>query len=66
MEVMDSYQVWEAYDRYQEEVLTKAPECVVCGTRIQEDYYEIDGDIICERCLNIRYKKKMIDLWEDV
>lgn len=66
MEVMDSYQVWEAYDRYQEDLLTKAPKCSTCKATIQEDYYDIEGEILCDCCLDRKYKKKMIDLWGDV
>ena len=29
-----------------------------CGKRINDDFYfEIDGEILCEKCMNLRYRK---------
>lgn len=55
---------WEqALDRY----LTTPPECnekpmyecCVCGSEIYEgdEYYEINGDIYCEECIESEFKK---------
>lgn len=47
-------------DRYfaeQERELQKLPRCSECDEPIQDEFcYEINGELICERCMN-EYKK---------
>lgn len=34
------------------------PVCDCCGEAIRDDFYwEIDGDMLCEKCMNSRYRK---------
>lgn len=41
--------------------LDSRPKCYECGEPIQDDFcYEINGEIICEQCLN-EYHRKMVD-----
>lgn len=62
MNVPDNYDLWLAYEQAQEALLDKLPECERCGKLIQDDYYfEIDNEIICEDCLNSRYRKNTED-----
>lgn len=36
----------------------RLPKCDCCGEPIQDDYYwEIDGEILCQTCLNEQYRK---------
>lgn len=51
------------YDRYSEEQdkqLQKYPQCSICDKHIQDDfYYEINGEVLCEECLNDEYRKNV-------
>lgn len=52
--VADAY----AHDYEQETALEKYPVCSCCGEHILDDYlYDIDGDLICEECLNEYYRR---------
>ena len=49
------------YNRYcaeEERQMAKLPKCGCCGYRVtDETYYDIDGEILCEECLNDKYLK---------
>ena len=53
------------YHRYcdeQERQMEKLPKCHCCGERVtDETYYDIDGEILCEECLNNKYRKWVDD-----
>lgn len=58
MNIPDAYDLWEAYDREQAKRLAKLPVCGYCDQPIQDDfYYEIEGEIICETCLDRHFRK---------
>lgn len=41
-----------------ERQMEKLPTCGCCGNRVtDETYYDIDGEILCEECLNDKYRK---------
>ena len=62
MNVPDNFSQWEAHERRQEALLDKLPECERCGKLIQDDYYfEIENEILCEDCMNRRYRKSTED-----
>lgn len=45
------------YERAQARALAKLPRCSECDEPIQDDFcYEINGELICEECLN-EYRK---------
>lgn len=45
-----------------EDKLQKMPVCSYCSEHIQDDYlYEIDGEIICEECVNENFRKPVDD-----
>lgn len=49
----------ERYDRYLAKQEEELPQCHCCGDPIQDDfYYEINGDAICEDCLQENFRKK--------
>ena len=51
------------HDRQQEEALNKRPVCCYCGEPIQDDFcYEINGDLICEDCLDMHFRKAVDDI----
>ena len=54
---------FDRYDRQQERQLENLPLCESCGERIQdEDYYDVDGEILCEECMKRKYRRKTEDL----
>lgn len=60
MNIPDNYDLWEAHERDQEKRLARLPKCDYCGEPVQDDfYYEINGDVICEHCLDQFFKKEV-------
>ena len=56
--MIDNYGMWEQHDAEQEAWLDSLPKCEDCGDPIQDEFiFEVDGDTLCERCMNKRYKK---------
>lgn len=47
------------HDREQAQWEKSLPKCDVCGEPIQDYYYEIDGEIICQECLDDNFRKKV-------
>lgn len=59
MSIPDNYSQWEAHERDQERRLAKRPVCDYCQEHIQDDfYYEINGENICEYCLDQFFRKE--------
>lgn len=57
---------FDYYDAKEIERLSKLPTCEWCGEPIQDDYcYEINGEIICEECLNDNHRRFTNDLIEE-
>ena len=53
------------HDAEQQAKMDKLPKCDYCNKPITDDiYYEINGDIICESCLNDNFKKAVEDYVE--
>ena len=60
MSCMDNYDRWEQYDAEQEAQIKRLPVCSECGEPIQDEHcYEIDGEYICEECLENNHKKSV-------
>lgn len=58
MNIPDNYDLWEAHEAEQEKWLGKMPKCDYCNDPIQDDfYYEINGEVICECCLDRFFRK---------
>lgn len=54
---------FDRYDRQQEEWLNSRPVCDCCDEPIQDDFcYEINGDLICEDCLDMHFRKAVDDI----
>ena len=54
---------WSEHNRQQEEAVKNLPECCECGEPIQDDYcFEINDEIICEKCLMENFRKSTEDL----
>lgn len=63
--MIDNYKAWEYAERERERRLTRLPVCegFRCGKRIQdEDYYDVDGEILCEECMRRKYRRYTEDL----
>jgi formylmethanofuran dehydrogenase subunit E len=68
MNIPDNYDLWTNHDRRQEQQLEQLPVCedAKCGKRIQEDrYFVIEGEILCEDCVNRRYGRNTADYFGD-
>lgn len=65
--MIDNYKVWEYAERERERRLAMLPICEKCHERIQdEDYYDVDGEILCEGCMKRKYRKFTEDLIYDL
>lgn len=65
MRIPDNYDMYEHREIEQERRLARLPICegYKCGKRIQdEDYYDVDGEILCEECMKRKYRRKTEDL----
>lgn len=51
------------YNRYcneQQKELDRLPECSECGEKIMDEYcFEVNGEYICERCMNENHRKSV-------
>lgn len=57
MRIPDNYDYFLQHDKQLYKALKESPKCCLCDEHIQEDYcYEIDGEIVCEHCLNSNYR----------
>lgn len=66
--MMDNYDLWESHDRELARRETRLPVCEnpKCKKRINDDFYfEIDGETLCEDCVNLRYRKHTEDYIEN-
>lgn len=55
--IPDNYDAFSACEAKRERWLDKLPRCSECDEPIQEDYcYEINGEYICEHCMNDNHK----------
>lgn len=56
---------FERYDREQQQKLAALPVCSECGEPIQDEYfYLINGENLCEECLQDNYRKNTADFAE--
>lgn len=61
--MMDNYDLWIQHDAEMEERLSRLPVCDECGETIQDEHcYCINGNYICEDCLNDRYRVCVDDI----
>jgi hypothetical protein len=67
MNIPDNYDIWEAHDIEMERRRARLPVCDnrKCRRQIDGEYYwEIDGDILCEKRMNLRYRRYVEDFIE--
>ena len=65
MYIPDNYDLFKRHDAEQQSQLDKLPVCSECGEPIQDDFcFEINGELICESCLENNHKKWVEDFIE--
>ena len=56
---------FDRYEAEQQRRLERCPKCDYCNKHITEDnYYDINGDIVCEECLDSHFKRETEDYIE--
>lgn len=56
--IPDNYDKWLQHESEQEEELQRLPLCCECEERITDEHcYEVNGEYICERCMDENHKK---------
>ena len=56
--IPDAYDMWARHDAYMEAELEARPKCTECDRPIQDEHcYVINGEVICEHCLNEHYRR---------
>lgn len=62
MNVPDMYDQFLAHEARQDKWLSERIVCEYCWQPIQEDYFfEINGDMLCEKCLNRNFRKDVTE-----
>lgn len=58
----DPHRDFDRYDAEQSRLIAMLPKCCECNEPIQDDFcYEINGELICEDCLNEFHRKETED-----
>lgn len=66
MNIPDCYDPVYQAERREAEADEKALHCENCGNAIQDDFYwDICGDLLCEKCAARMYRKNVEDLTYD-
>ena len=56
---------FDRYEAEQQRRLERYPKCDYCDSHITDEfYYDLDGDIVCEDCLDRHFKKAVEDYVE--
>ena len=60
--MFDNYELWERHEELQEQEREKLPLCDYCGHEIMEEhFYVIGSEYICQECLDDNFKKATVD-----
>ena len=63
--IPDNLDLYAAHEKEQQRRLEKLPVCEYCGETITDDhYYDLDGDIVCQECLDHNFRKRVEDFVE--
>lgn len=58
----DPLRDFDRWDAEQQELLKRIPVCDDCGYHVMDDYfYTVSDDVICESCLERNYRKEIED-----
>lgn len=62
MNIPDNYDLWVQHQAKQDKWLSERLVCDYCGQPIQDDFYfEINGDFVCETCLDRFFRKEVLE-----
>lgn len=63
--VPDNYDIFCAYEHAREAEEELLPVCDICGERISEKMYHIEGRTLCEDCVDWKYGESVDDYLND-
>lgn len=61
----DPVRDFDRYDMAQAQLEAKLPQCERCGHPIHDTYYEINNEILCEKCMHDEYGRSAEDWLND-
>ena len=62
----DPLRDFDRYDMAMAQREARLPKCEKCGKPIDDDFfYEIDGEILCEKCMHDEYARSTEDYLND-
>lgn len=61
----DPVRDFDRYDMAMAQREAKLPVCDKCHKRINEDFFNIEGDILCEKCMHDEYGQSLEDWLRD-
>ena len=65
MPLLDNYDLFCQHEEEQERWLQSLPKCYECGDPIQDEKcFEINGELICPKCLKKNHEKWTDDYYE--
>lgn len=50
--IPDNYDIWVQKDQELEEEWLAGQKCAWCGEYIGDTFYDISGDLVCEKCID--------------
>ena len=56
---------FDRLDRMQAQREARLPVCDKCGKRINDDFFNVGGDILCEECVHDEYGQSLEDWLND-
>lgn len=63
--MVDNYSLWESHQAREDAWRARQPKCCRCGEHIlDEDLWDINGDLYCEKCAEREFKRKT-EVYED-
>lgn len=63
--IPDLVDCFNEYDAKKQREFERLPKCEYCGETIADEFFfDLDGDIICESCLNDNFRKAVEDYVE--
>lgn len=59
----DNYDMWLDHELDLERDREHLPKCRCCGDYIYDDYFYVEGVILCEECMNYKYRRSADDYY---
>lgn len=62
--MLDNYDIWLRHEAELDRLRERLPVCRCCGDPIEDiHYYNVDGTVLCEYCLNEKYRRSTEEDW---